>query len=97
MNQYLKRNYTIIKNNIAMIALIPTFAGGLLQLIKLGLISVSMIRFFSISQLVTDGIIILLFLSFPILIFITLFLNQGLLLIYTMKQIMISKINLYQY
>ena len=49
----------IIKENISFILLLPTLLGGLTQMIELLKISPSLIRFFSISQLISDGIFIL--------------------------------------
>lgn len=68
MNESLKKYYDLLKNNWTIIALFPTAIGGLWQIIQLAKISVNMIRFFSISQLLSDGIIILLFFVFMILI-----------------------------
>jgi hypothetical protein len=48
-----------VKENIQIIVLVPTILGGLWQILELSLISTSMIRFFSISQLVADGLLIL--------------------------------------
>jgi len=53
-----------IKNNIQLILLIPTVLGGLWQVLELSFISTSYIRFFSVSQLISDGILILFVLSF---------------------------------
>lgn len=59
MNRDLKKIFDLIRNNITMIAVIPTLIGGIWQICKLGSISINMIRFFSISQLVCDGMILL--------------------------------------
>lgn len=67
MNEILKQYYNLLKNNWTIIALFPTLIGGLWQIIHLSKISVNMIRFFSISQLLSDGIIILIFLILMIL------------------------------
>jgi len=48
-----------------MIAIIPTALGGIWQLIKLSLISSSVIHFFSISQLIADGLSIFFYILFP--------------------------------
>lgn len=56
-----------------MIALVPTVLGGVWQLYKLGSISVSMISFFSISQLISDGIIILIYFILPAFVLFSLF------------------------
>jgi hypothetical protein len=69
----LKKLYNNIKDNLPMIALVPTILGGIWQLYKLGSISVSMISFFSVSQLISDGIIILLYLTLPAFVLFSLF------------------------
>lgn len=51
-----------------MIAIVPTILGGIWQLWMLGSISSNMIRFFSISQLISDGLLVLGFFVFPVLI-----------------------------
>ncbi|RKR05822.1 hypothetical protein C8C83_5173 [Flavobacterium sp. 90] len=66
MNEYLNSSYKKIKENITMIAIVPTVLGGIWQLWMLGSISSYMIRFFSISQLISDGLFVLFFLVFPI-------------------------------
>lgn len=45
------------KEYISLVLLIPTILGGGLQLYELGSISISFIRFFSVSQLLADGIL----------------------------------------
>ncbi|KLT69922.1 hypothetical protein [Flavobacterium sp. ABG] len=58
-----------IKENLSIIIIVPAFIGGLWQVVELSNISISLIRFFSISQIVPDGLLILVFLffiSFPI-------------------------------
>lgn len=67
MNESLKKYYDLLKNNWTIIAFVPTIIGGLWQIIELAKISVNMIRFFSISQLLSDGFIILIFFIFMIL------------------------------
>lgn len=61
-----KRNGVVdfVKNHLSTIILIPAFVGGIWQLIELMSISMPYIRFFSISQIVPDGLLILMFLSF---------------------------------
>ncbi|MBX9889453.1 MAG: hypothetical protein K2Y30_16150 [Flavobacteriaceae bacterium] len=51
-----------LKNNINLIIILPGLFGGLWQLIELSRISFSFIRFFSVSQIIPDGLLILLFL-----------------------------------
>ncbi len=59
----LKKNYNVVKDNLSMILLVPTILGGLWQVLELSSISSSFIRFFSFSQLVADGILILFLIS----------------------------------
>src|SRR5688572_10530525 len=62
MMKILKKEITYdwIKENISVLVLAPTIVGGLWQLLELAFIDIAYIRFFSISQLVPDGILILL-------------------------------------
>jgi len=48
-----------IKDNLALIILLPTVFGGLWQIIELSKISISYIRFFSVTQLIPDGLLML--------------------------------------
>lgn len=77
MSDKIKNYIKILNENIATIAIIPTVFGGIWQILKLGRISISMIRFFSISQLISDGLIILLFVSYPIFVYIGFFLDNS--------------------
>ena len=52
-----------LKENLSLILLVPTALGGIWQLLELSSISTSFIRFFSISQLVSDGLLILFLLT----------------------------------
>ena len=52
----------LIKDNIAIIVLIPTVLGGLIQLFKLGMIDLRYIRYFSVTQLIPDGLLAILLL-----------------------------------
>jgi len=52
-------NYPWLKENIGMIVLIPTFIGGLWQLMELVRLDTSYIRFFSLSQLASDGLLVM--------------------------------------
>ncbi|WP_348814152.1 hypothetical protein, partial [Flavobacterium maritimum] len=58
-------------NYLSVLVIVPAFIGGLWQIIELSNISITYIRFFSISQIVPDGLLILLFLllglSYPML------------------------------
>ena len=57
--KFYEKHYLWIKDNLNIIILCPTVVGGIWQLMELSSISTSFIRFFSISQLVSDGILIL--------------------------------------
>lgn len=56
--------YTKVKDNISIILLLPAFLGGVWQVLELSRISTAFIRFFSVTQLVADGILILFILIF---------------------------------
>jgi len=76
----LKEKLKYFKENLSVIVLIPTLLGGFWQLMALSNISVTYIRFFSITQLIADGILILfvltlIYLSFKFSTWIT---NKGL-------------------
>ncbi len=51
----------LIKDNLSLFILIPTILGGLLQVIQISYISPSLLRFFSLSQLITDGLFVILY------------------------------------
>ncbi|MBC9915304.1 hypothetical protein [Chitinophaga varians] len=51
--------YGRIKDNLSMIVLLPTLLGGIWQLAELLCIHPSCIRFFSVTQLIPDGLLIL--------------------------------------
>lgn len=70
MNKFLVKYYNLLKENLAMFAVIPTVIGGIWQLFKLTTISANMIRFFSISQLVADGLLIIMTSFVPVLLMI---------------------------
>ena len=48
-----------IKEYLSFILIIPTFLGGIWQIIELSSISISFIRFFSVTQLIADGLLII--------------------------------------
>lgn len=48
-----------LKDNLPLIVLVPAIFGGLWQIIELSKMSISFIRFFSPSQLLADGLLIL--------------------------------------
>ena len=58
----LKNYRDSLKYNLSLIILVPTVLGGIWQLFELSSISISYIHFFSITQLVPDGLTILVFL-----------------------------------
>ncbi len=55
----MKHYYELIKDNLSMIILLPTIMGGLWQILELSNMSISFIRFFSATQLLPDGLLIL--------------------------------------
>ena len=59
MNSSSKNTISTFKENFKYILLIPAFLGGVWQLCELLNISTSYIRFFSITQIVPDGLLIL--------------------------------------
>jgi hypothetical protein len=65
MNEYVKRYYNFVKDNLTMIAIIPTILGAIWQLYMLSSLSSNLVRFFSVSQLISDGILVLGFFIFP--------------------------------
>jgi hypothetical protein len=50
-----------IKENLSLFILVPTILGGLLQIIQIFLISPALLRFFSLSQLVIDGLFVIIY------------------------------------
>jgi hypothetical protein len=59
MTESNKKTLELIKSNLNLILLIPTVMGGLWQLFELQAINTSFIRFFSITQVIADGLLIL--------------------------------------
>lgn len=55
-----KKWYLLFKSNLAVILLIPTLIGGIWQVMSLLNLGFEYIRFFSVSQLVADGLVMLL-------------------------------------
>lgn len=51
--------FKLIKDNLTLIILIPTVIGGIWQTLELLFIDLSFVRFFSPTQLVSDGLVIL--------------------------------------
>lgn len=79
----MKKGLEFFKEYQSVIVLIPTLLGGFWQLMALSHISISYIRFFSISQLIADGILILfiltlVYLSYKLLKFLSWVINSGL-------------------
>jgi hypothetical protein len=69
-NTFKKDPLQFLKDYFTIILIIPTVLGGLWQIFELAKIDISFIRFFSISQLIQDGLIFLsyfLFISFYLL------------------------------
>jgi hypothetical protein len=54
---YLSNNW--IKDNIGTIVLVPTVLGGVWQIVELSRMGIPFIRFFSVSQLVSDGLLLI--------------------------------------
>ena len=63
IKRFKKVTLSDIKNNLAIILLFPALLGGLWQLLELSKMSISFIRFFSPTQLLPDGLLILFMLS----------------------------------
>ncbi|MGK6343593.1 hypothetical protein ACMGDK_15255 [Chryseobacterium sp. DT-3] len=61
--------YTLIKENIALIVVIPSVLGGLEQLLRLFMIQPEMVRFFSVSQVIPDGLAIIIMTTLLFIIF----------------------------
>ena len=70
-------NFKWIGDNLGMIILIPTLIGGMWQVLELLMIGTAYIRFFSLSQVVPDGLLILLVLFMAFLISQMLFNDAG--------------------
>ncbi len=66
---YFNESSRFISKNLQLFIVTPTILGGIWQLIELLFLSPSFVRFFSVTQLIADGILILLLLSFAILIY----------------------------
>lgn len=59
----MRRIVSFLKEYISIIAIVPLLLGGLWQVLSLGLISPSYLRFFSVTQQIADGIVVLFVLS----------------------------------
>jgi hypothetical protein len=66
-----KKVYQFVKENLGMIILIPTLVGGIWEVFSLWSLGFEYIRFFSITQLVSDGLLMMILLPltsiFPII------------------------------
>lgn len=71
----LNNTYNFIKDNITMLALTPTVTGGIWQMTKLLNISPNMIRFFSLSQMISDSVLIVLYFLIPFIGFLILLID----------------------
>lgn len=60
----MKKYLELLKENFSLLVAIPPLFGAIWQLIELSKLSLSYIRFFSISQLVADGTLVLIILVF---------------------------------
>ena len=58
-NSEFKKSIIFINDNLGLILLVPAIMGGAWQIIELSNISVSYIRFFSATQVLSDGLLIL--------------------------------------
>lgn len=58
-NFNIKTIYYLVKDNLSLLIILPPIFGGLWQIIELSSLSLSFLRFFSVSQLVADGLLIL--------------------------------------
>lgn len=67
IGSHTKTNYNTLKENIGMVVLVPTLLGGLWQVMELATLGTPYLRFFSLSQLVSDGLLILFILAFTAL------------------------------
>lgn len=60
---YFIKDFNVFKNNLPIFIILPSILGGIWQVLELSFIDPSYIRFFSINQIIPDGLLIL-FLSF---------------------------------
>lgn len=68
-NSKFSRYYSFIKDNKEIIVLVPSILGASWQILELANIQFSYIRFFSASQAIIDGILILTFIGIPFIYF----------------------------
>lgn len=69
----IKQSLEYIQNHLNVILLVPTVLGGFWQLIELMSIDTSYLRFFSLTQVIADGLIILIILLFSYFIYLLFF------------------------
>ncbi|ARK13449.1 hypothetical protein A6C57_25645 [Fibrella sp. ES10-3-2-2] len=65
----LKKYIEQLKENLSLITIVPLLLGGIWQVVLLSTISPSYIRFFSVSQQISDGVLILFVSAFIYIIF----------------------------
>lgn len=72
-NLIIKNNFSdklaLIKENLTILLIIPTLIGSLWQIIAICFINISYLRFFSITQALSDSLIIIFFCSFYFLMY----------------------------
>lgn len=78
-----------LRQNLSVLIIIPAFLGGVWQLFELTSISISYIRFFSITQIVPDGLLII-YLLFVLVLLLLISSNQLFLKIFLRKHLNIS-------
>ena len=71
-----KKVLDYIKENINILILIPTVLGGFWQLLELVRIEISFIRFFSLTQVVSDGLVVLFLLLIFVFINLSVFVKE---------------------
>ncbi|MBO6881444.1 hypothetical protein [Winogradskyella sp.] len=64
---YLKKWYYKVKDNLTMILLVPTFIGGIWQVFSLLNLGFEYVRFFSVTQLVADGLLMIILIPIVII------------------------------
>ncbi|WKL48377.1 hypothetical protein Q1W71_01090 [Flavobacterium pectinovorum] len=67
LSQSQNEKLKFLRENLSILIIVPAFLGGIWQLFELMAISFPLIRFFSISQIVPDGLLILGFLLFALI------------------------------
>jgi len=63
IKNFFKDQLEVINRNLTIILIVPSLIGGFWQFLILNLIDTSYLRFFSVTQALSDGLIILLFLT----------------------------------